>query len=542
MGNYRGVQGILLLGLGILGMAAAAGPAEYDVEVLVAGHGFHGIHGLTFDSEDRLYVGSVLGQSIYRINTVTAEAETYIGSPKGMADDLEFGPDGTLVWTAFLVGTVYAKSGDGPVRELATGLPGINSIAFKQDGRLFATQVFLGDALYEIDLEGKAPARKIMENMGGLNGFDFGPDGHLYGPLWFKGQVARVNVDTAELTVVAEGFETPAAVNFDSKGDLYVLDTKAGKIYRVDLESGSKKLVCELATAMDNLAFDSRDRMFVTVMANNALYEVNTQTGTSREVIWGALAVPCDIAVYTDGDAETLYVSDLFALRTIDGRTGDVHDIARNYADELETPIGISVNRDHILASSWFTGTVQQFDRRSHESLVIAHNFAAPMDAIELAGGEWIVLEGATGTLTRVASDDRERRTTIATGLEGGVAMTSAGPGTVYISRSQGAIVRVALESGLVTVVASGLQGPEGLDIAPDGRIVVAEVGAKRLVSIDPADGTLEVLAENLPIGLPAPAGALPSYTPTGVAVSDSGTIYLSSDLEDAVYRIRRKR
>ncbi len=121
---------------------------------------------------------------------------------------------------------------DGTIDVLATGLPGINSTAWKQDGRLFATQVFLGDALYEIDPAGKEPARKIIEGMGGLNGFDFGPDGMLYGPLWFKGQVAKVNADTGELTVVAEGFKVPAAANFDSKGNLYVVDTALGQVGR----------------------------------------------------------------------------------------------------------------------------------------------------------------------------------------------------------------------------------------------------------------------------------------------------------------------
>ena len=74
----------------------------------------------------------------------------------------------------------------------------------ENDGRLYATQVFLGDALYEIDVDGAKPPRKIMEKMGGLNGFEFGPDDMLYGPLWFKGQIAKVDVDKGELTVVAD--------------------------------------------------------------------------------------------------------------------------------------------------------------------------------------------------------------------------------------------------------------------------------------------------------------------------------------------------
>jgi sugar lactone lactonase YvrE len=258
-----------------------------ETEVVVPGHSFHGIHGLTFEpgDEDHVYVGSVIGQSIYKVDVHTGDWEVFVGPPEGMADDLEFGPDGSLVWTSFLIGKVHAKKGDGPIRVLAEGLPGINSLAFKQDGRLFATQVFLGDALYEIDPAGEKPARQIMKDMGGLNGFDFGPDGLLYGPLWFKGQVVKVDVDKAELTTVAEDFDVPNAVNFDPAGNLYALDTAKGHTYRVDTATGEKTLVSDFQYTSDNLAFDDSGRLYQTIIPENAIYEVDTTTGKAREVI-----------------------------------------------------------------------------------------------------------------------------------------------------------------------------------------------------------------------------------------------------------------
>ena len=93
--------------------------------------------------------------------------------------------------------------------EVANGMGGPNSIAFGKDGRLFVSEVFIGDALYEIDLKNvdkpdfkpaaRGDLRRIAEKMGGLNGFDFGPDGLLYGPLWFKGQIVKIDVDKATL-------------------------------------------------------------------------------------------------------------------------------------------------------------------------------------------------------------------------------------------------------------------------------------------------------------------------------------------------------
>src|SRR5260370_16812520 len=104
-----------------------------------------------------------------------------------MADDIAFAPDGTMAWTGFLTGDLYSRKGDGPIKKLASGLAGINSLAYRKDGRLYASTVFLGDTLYEIDVEGVKPPRKIMEKMAGLNGFDFRATTLLYTPPWFSG-------------------------------------------------------------------------------------------------------------------------------------------------------------------------------------------------------------------------------------------------------------------------------------------------------------------------------------------------------------------
>ena len=158
-------------------------PSWSEPEILVPGSAFHGVHGLTFDADDRLLAGSVVGQAIYLVDTETGAVETFEPAPLGMADDLEYSEDGTLVWTSFLLGKTHSRSPGGEIVELASGLPGANSLAFRPDGRLFMTQVFAGDALWELGLDGREP-RLVAEGLGGLNGFDFGSDGGLYGPLW----------------------------------------------------------------------------------------------------------------------------------------------------------------------------------------------------------------------------------------------------------------------------------------------------------------------------------------------------------------------
>jgi hypothetical protein len=52
-----------------------------------------------------------------------------------------------------------------------------------------------------------------------LNGFEVGADGWIMGPLWFKGQIVKINPANGEMKVVNSEFKTPAAANYDSKGN-----------------------------------------------------------------------------------------------------------------------------------------------------------------------------------------------------------------------------------------------------------------------------------------------------------------------------------
>jgi sugar lactone lactonase YvrE len=515
-------------------------PASADprLDTVVAGSAFKGVHGLAFDKQDRLYAGSVLGQAVYSVDRNSGAVKTLVSGPQGMADDIAFAPDGTMAWTGFLTGDINA-SRDGKSTVLARGLPGINSLAYRADGRLFATQVFLGDALHEIDPAGIKPARKIMEGMGGLNGFQFGPDGKLYGPLWFKGQIVRVDVDSAKLEVIADGFKIPAAVNMDSKGFLWVVDTALGQLVRVDPRSGAKTITIQLNTSLDNLAIDSKDRIFVTNMADNGIQEVDPATGRTRQVIKGALAAPAGLALTAGREGDELHVADVFAYRRVNTRTGMITDIARMHGDTLEYPFSISANNRQALLSSWFTGSVQAIDRVTGRSQWIAHGLQAPHDAMELSDGSVVVAELGTGKLLRL-SEQGKRRVTITEGLAGPVGLTSDGIGLYVTESLAGKVTRVDIATGVKREIAKDLKMPEGICRASDRQLIVTEVGAQRIVSVDTSTGFVAPIMDKLPIGFAGLPGVPPSYLPTGVAIGGDGAIYFSSDLDNAIYRIPR--
>jgi streptogramin lyase len=515
----------------------------YEVTKLVPGSAFHGVHGLGIDKAGRMFAGSVAGAALYEVDRDSGTAKIAIPTPEGMADDIAFAPDGTMAWTGFLTGDLYSRKGDGPIKKLASGLPGINSLAYRKDGRLYATTVFLGDTLYEIDVEGIKPPRMIMEKMGGLNGFEFGPDDMLYGPLWFKGQVAKVDVDKAELTVVADGFKIPAAVNFDSKGNLWVVDTALGQLVRVDPKTGAKKMVAQLKPSLDNLAIDDKDRIFVSNMADNGIQEVDAETGAAKQVIIGKLALPGGIGVVSDGGKDTIYVADVFAYRTVDGATGEISEAARMHADgvTLEYPMSATAKGDDVILSSWFTNTVQVIDRKTGKTREMMHDFKAPHDAIRLDDGSILVNELGSKSLIRASGEHGKDRTVLAGGLEGPVGLVGGSKGDVYVTEALAGQVSKVESNGEKTVIAKDLKMPEGIALASNGKLIVAEVGAKRIVEVDPESGNVTEIAGNLPIGLVAAPGGLPTNIPTGVGVGASGTIYFSSDIENAIYKVTKK-
>lgn len=520
-----------------------ASAQTYEVTKLVPGSAFHGVHGLGIDKAGRLFAGSVAGAALYEVDRKNGTAKILIPTPEGMADDIAFAPDGTMAWTGFLTGDLYSRKADGPIKKLASGLPGINSLAYRKDGRLYATTVFLGDALYEIDVEGVKPPRMIMEKMGGLNGFEFGPDDMLYGPLWFKGQVAKVDVDKAELTVVADGFKVPAAVNFDSKGNLWVVDTALGQLVRVDPKTGAKKMVAQLKPSLDNLAIDDKDHIFVSNMADNGIQEVDPETGAAKQIIIGKLALPGGIGVVSDAGKDTIYIADVFAYRTVDGATGEVSEPARMHTagGTLEYPMSATAKGDDVILSSWFTGTVQVIDRKTGATREMMHGFKAPHDAIRLDDGSILVSELGNKSLVRVSGEHGKDRTALITGLEGPVGLVAGTNGDVYVTEAFAGMVSKVAANGEKTVVAKDLKMPEGIARGPDGKLIVAEVGAKRIVEIDPQGGAVRVIASDLPIGLAGAPGGLPTNIPTGVGVGASGTIYFSSDIENAIYKIGKK-
>ncbi len=512
-------------------LTALANPAmAQTVTKLVPGSAFHGVHGIRFAPNGELYAGSVLGQTLYAVNVTTGAVRTVEGPPKGMADDIAFGPNGEVVWTAIQTGIVYIRRGNGPAEVLVKDMPGANSLVWTRDAKhLYLGQVFAGDGVWELDPAGIAPPRKIAGPVGGFNSFTVGPDGALYGPLWFKGQIARIDPDTGALRVIAEGLQTPAAAKFNAKGELFAIDTKIGVLYRIDLKTGAKTKIAQLKTSLDNMDFAKDGSLYVSNMADNGIQQVNVTTGVVRQVVRPGLSNPFDLAVSTADGRDTLFVADGFAYRRIDGATGKITDIARAYSDDLNNPNAVGLAGDKVLLVG--AGRIETRDRIGGERLSVSEPFRAPTDVVGLPNGDMIVSQ-AGGEIVRVSG---EVRTIVASGLKMPVSVAVGPDDTLYVAeRDGGRISRLDLKSGAVTEIANGFTTPRAVAVGSDGRVVVLDAGAREVVEVDPASGTRTVLAKDLPLGY------IPGAPYGGIAVGAKGDIYVSTDRHNAIYKIVR--
>ena len=116
---------------------------------------------------------------------------------------------------------------------------------------------------------------------------DWGPDGRLYGPRWFNNEVVSVDVDTGDIRKEASGFAVPAAVKFNSKGELFVLDTGAGKVVKV--VDGKNSDYAFIENGLDNLAFNEQDELFVSSYSEG--YVLRVSENTVEPILPGGISV-----------------------------------------------------------------------------------------------------------------------------------------------------------------------------------------------------------------------------------------------------------
>lgn len=493
-------------------------------------------------ADGKLYAGAVMSQGLFRVDLSSRAIDRVAAGPNGGADDLVFLPDGTLLWTAFMEGKLMARDPQGRERVVADNLPGIDGIALRaSDNRLFVSQCFTADALWEVDPSGARPPRKILSDLGCLNGFDFGSDGKIYGPSWFGGKIVRIDPDKASTETVIDGLHTPAAVKFGASGKLYVASAGDGRVLEVDVDSRKARTIAQLGAGLDNLVPWGGDRLLVSSLTENSIVSIDLRDGAVTPIIQGRLTAPGGLAACRIDGEDRLFVADITTLKSVDTRTGAITEIGRDHPSKgalIISPLVAATGPSLVMLSS-FGGTVQWLDIATGKVKGRMDGLASPYGLAELPGGVIAVAEFGAGRIGRIDTATSKPLPPVATGLAGPTGLLALADGTLIVSEAKGgSVASIDIATGTVRRIAQGLQSPEGLAQMPDGRILVAEAGTRRLLIVDP-EGRNEpqVLAADLPIGMP-PQSSMPlPFLPTGIAISGSA-VYFGSDMDRAIYKL----
>lgn len=527
------------------------------VRTLIEGAALRGTQGIIFDDRDVLHVASLDARQIIVMDPETGEILDRFGPEIGVdvPDDLIFGPDGSLYWTALLLGEVGRLAPDGTLTTQFVA-PGVNPITFSDDGRLFTSQCFAGETIFEISPDLDGPPRELISFPGtscGLNGMDWGPDGRLYGPRQFVGDVVRVDVDLGTFEVVGSGFAGPGAVKFDHQGRLHVLDSVRGEIVRLDRDTGARSIVARLTPGLDNLAFDSEDRLFVSSFSDNFIVELVEEDdcddtglcGKFRTVSPGGLGVSQGITVaHESGRRESIIVADAYTLRRFQAQSGREEDVTRWFPGFPPTlPLTVARDDGNLVLSSWPGGVVQVWDPDARE-VIEGHAFDAAINAIRFQG-DLIVADFASGSVIRIPATDPSTREILVDGLVVPAGLAASQDDLWVGDQGDGKVWKV-IEGGVLlaspVLVADNLEGPEGLVLDGHGDLLVVEAKAGRISGIDLETGSLFAVAENLAIGAEGPTALPPTWAFNGIAVGRGGWIYATSDIEGSVYHIRPRR
>ena len=542
--SHGGFVGALVL----CGLVAAvcAGSAAAAGDVLAQGS-LPGTFGLRFGPDGNLYVCSMAG--IMVLDVSRGQMVDLIGPERGVngPEDVNFGPDGSMYWSQMFTGEIGRMAPDGTVTTQTIGI-GVNSIVFSADGRMYVTEPWNTDTLYEVDPAFVEPPELIAQGLGGLKNPEFGPDGLMYGALMMQAQVVKIDVGVTPPTteVIADGIPGPFNVKFGPDGMLYVLERNDFTVQRMDSATGAHSTYVELPFGPDSIAFAPTGALFVTSYSDG-LVAVVMPDGSVQTVVPGGLTMPSGIAVKQRAEGESVFVGNLFSLHEFDGATGELLSIERFHFPAVGFGGAISVADagDNLVLTNFFpTGRVQVWDPDTGE--VVSDNFDFPAVANAIGfGDDLIVVDLGTGEGEARVVRVGDGGTTVLADITDQIVLPLglvARDDDLWVGDWYTGMVWQLIADGeaLASPVpaAAGLSGPEGLAFDLDGSLLAVEGTAGRVSRIRLESGTVTPVVSGLELSATG-AGMLPPFsTFNGIAVGPSGALYVSGDQGVKVYRL----
>lgn len=383
----------------------------------------------------------------------------------------------------------------------------------------------------------------------GANGLRTGPDGRIYVAQVVGSQVSAVDIQTGQVqTVSAKGGDiiAPDDVAFDPHGNMIATEPMDGRVSFLSKDGRARVLRDDVPNA--NGITVHQGRLYVNeCRIGGRLMELDWNGGAPR-VLLENIPMPNAMEVGPDGYLyfPVMGTNEIWRIKLEGGEPQCV-------AKDLGMPDAVKFDaKGFIVSTQVHTGEVLRIDPRSGDRTLLAR-IEPGLDNLTFVG-ERLFVSSFTGQITEVlgggatrallpgglgwpldltVGDDGQlyiadgthffrlvpggRLDTVgmmfSPGYPGYVRGVAAEGGGFVVSTSNGQVARYRPAQGEMSVLADGLDQVYGVDVASDGTVLAAELGAGRVLAV--RAGQLDVLAKGL-------------KQPTGVAAAADGCAFVS--------------
>jgi len=286
------------------------------------------------------------------------------------------------------------------------------------------------------------------------------------------------------------------------------------------------------------MVFDTDGSLYMTNADDGWVAQV-LKSGQAHFISPGGMIAATGLAVMPGpNNQEALYQADLFRLREFNATNGRQENVYKGYLvpenlDDLILPMNVTADGNDLIICSWFSPGLQVWNPEEGVKESYPH-FETPIDAARV-GGQLVASDLLRGGVIKVSDESVIAPLYVASGL--------ATDGTTLWAAdwATGDIWEIDFTGGTAqtpSLLASGLQQPEGLALDGNGGLLVMETGTSSLRRVDLDDGTISTVMDNIEPGGPALPGTPPTWGFDGVAVGPSGDIYVTGGAENIIYKI----
>jgi sugar lactone lactonase YvrE len=520
---------------------------QYEAITLAKDTLFSGCNGAVIGADGALYVVHTGNGMVTRVDLKTMKATPAVAPYAGLfiTDDITADDKGNLYITGTtpLVGEVYRVSPNGMKTVIAKGLKAPNGIQYNpRTGRLFITECFQGNRVFEIDPTGATqPRLMIKEDVIPIpEGFGFDmKTNDLIIPDMGTGKILRVHPDSAEITTIAEAFITPVALKVGPDNMAYIVELATGFVYRLSLDGQKREKLAQIMPGLDNLAITKDGRLFVTSYWDATLFEVSTD-GSGKYKILFPTGPNQILGIAAVGDK--VLVADAIMVRSVENGKYVKTKLNAWATSGMPLPLGLIAGpANQLFWPDCVHGAVAIGNPTTGEFKAVAGELNLPMAVLmDPSGAKLYVAEYGNGQITEISLADGAKRV-VTGGLSGPIALTVV-DGKLYVAEIiAGRISKVNPATGNKEVFFVGVTGkPNAIGNDGNGNLIILDGASQKLFRLSTKNLSLSVLAMDLPVSYSVIGSYPPLEFPWPMAVSSKGDVYIAT-MNRGVIKLQKK-